>query len=497
MKRATPSTADILSFYIVTSDNEPIPFESKILSYGGKNFSDGADSVDYGLYLTKPIQSAKTCMLHVLLKDAVLFSTVLYPAGGPLDKCHLMDRVYPVFETHQLAQDPDETLTYAVYIQFDNTSRNTTPIIGVAVDMTLSFLPNAFPNRFERVPYFPYDVDPAKYGLKIETRKIPQRTPLWFRLRGEVTGSKAYKLMGFWIPTVAENPDWKYDTPEVFSDTSKANMRLGTHSEEYAIMLLLLNCPAISVSLVGLCDPPPGAGVPVGWGASPDGLLIDTSVTWDNLPTSITQHITDRERFDPRRGVLEIKSSAKKLSMEAYFLPQVYLEMISTGTLWCDVVRFCRTSSYDTGSKKWVYSNVARIYRVYRHIPTEQALVALIKRAHGNRHALQKIVAEHDYVQMRQYFATLASEAPYKEIHTPSSIPEFELYEKHKRDCIQVDTHFKVESVKRAKTAPNPALGKMDERHQLIQAGKATIPLVLDQIQDYHNLLLVLFRDIQ
>lgn len=491
MKRTRENEDDIFSFYIVTPAGESIPFESKIVSQEGTSFNSPSkpESVDYGLYFRPPIRGAELYIIHVLLEGVPFFSTPLFPTEKDQipETFVLMDKIYHVFETHQLCQDPDGELTYAVYIQFDNVVGNKKQL---AVDMTLQYLPKLFKNRFKRVPFFPYDVDPAMYGLKIEPQKIPQRTPLWFKLRSEVTGSKAYKLMGFWVPTKAENPNWKYDVPEVFSEQSKTNIRMGTHSEEYAFMLLLLNNPNLSLELTGMCPCPPNAGVPIGWSASPDGLLIDADMTWETIPESISKHIQDRTLFDPRRGVMEIKASSKKLTMEAYFYPQVYMEMIATNAMWCDVVRYKKSSSFDSVSGTWVTSHIARVYRIYRHEPTVQTLIKMIKRSYNNRHALQDTVAEESYVTMRKYFADLASVAAYKEITLCNAKMEefFSSYERYKKQLISsVDTSFTIPSGMTKKSKVD--LSDINTRHQRICDNPTNANVILDQIQAYVSLL--------
>jgi len=461
-----------LQFYVVTKSGDHHAIEPKVLSKPFEALSE-VDNVDYGLYFRPPIRSAKQCTLYATLADdnTVFFSTPLYPRATPSETMRLMDRVYAVFETHQLSQSEDETMTYAVYIQFDTGGAGKPQ---PSVDMTLHFFAENFGARFKRVPYFPYDVDPAQYGLKVNSRQISQRTPLWFKLRGEVSGSVASKYVGFWVPSKAKAPNWSIDNKEVFSAQSRANMRMGTLSEEYAIMLLLMNTPpTTAVELVGYCDAP-HPPYPYGYGASPDGLLSDTAMTWESVPESIRQHL-DCAAFDPTRGVLEIKSSTKSLNMEAYFYPQVYMEMISTNTCWCDLVRYCKSSDYDGEKEQWTYEHTARVYRIYRHMPTEQILLALIKRAHANKANLQEIVQDESYRQIRAYFTTLAKSLPYREISITDD-NMFQSYDAYKRQAVGV-----AEAVPPGGAQKRP---KIDTLHEQIKEAP-TPELIAEQMKVY------------
>lgn len=452
-----------MTFSIVTKSGESIPFETKILSDKDKTFENSdTDAVDYGFYFHPPIKNVKQYTLHVAFNGIAIFSTLLYPTPKPLETLHLLDRFYVVFETLQLCQSEDETLTYSAYVQFNNNGK-----IEPAVDMTLHYLPQKFGARFKRIPYFPYDVDPTKYGIKVDTRKVAQRTPMWFKIRGDVSGSICPKFVGFWVPTKEEDPNWSIDAKVVFSARAKASMRMGRFSEENAFMLMLLNTEHIVVELVGWCDAP--KPFPHGWGASPDGLLHDPTMTWDRVPDSIKQHL-DCAAFDPSRGALEIKSSTKSLDMEAYFYPQVYMEMIATETCWCDLVRYRKTTEQRQG--KWIQHHHARIYRIFRHGPTEETLVALFKRSAANKSKLQSIIQEGAYCQMRDYLKKLATLAPYREISGTGDI--FTEYEAYKQKCITI-------------SPPPLKRHRSDDLHEQIKA-TPTAELILEQMEYYISL---------
>lgn len=353
--------------------------------------------------------------------------------GNPQETTALMDRTYQVYETYALGQDTETT--HSMYFQIVQDSKNKhneeCSKYRMCVDMTLSWLPKHI-THFERgVKFFPYDVDPTKYGLKLNTTQIIQKTPIWFKVRGEVSGTKAYQLLGFWVPTEKEDPAWTLDGDHVFSEQSKANMRFGSESEDKGLLTYALNSKNISkIQLAGWCNAPPSAGLPTGWGASPDGLVCEPSHTWSEIPESIRKFYEDslsvsplasgseRNKFDPTLGVLEIKSSPTKLSFEPYFFPQVYMEMIATHRIWCDLVRYTPTK--------------IRVYRIYRHKPTEDTLISLWKNARKRVDNLRKTIQEEPYVKMRNYFKELAKSLTFTEI--PTNRTEIKAYEEYQKE---------------------------------------------------------------
>lgn len=429
MKRPHNKDGNALEFFIhpLQTASSPLHFEVRNLSCKPKKRADDEELEGfYALYLKPAVPNIGDYKLVVHHQGMIVFSTPLCPKTRPAESISLLDRVYPVYETHQLCQNEDGSKTYAIYIQMEdvNLTAGCAPIMKPAVEMSF-FLQRQ--GHLRRLPFYPPDVDVQKYGLKLDTRVVPQRTPLWFAVRGDVSGTKAYKLMGFWVPTVEQNPNWSYDAEEVFSEESRLNMRHGAQSEDLATIFFHKTNANAVVSNVGWCKtskPYPG-----GWGASPDGLICDDTMNWTRVPESIRKYYEDDDSlFDIKQGVLEIKTSKRSLAMEAYYYPQVYMEMIATNTVWCDLARFYRSA----GSPP---SYSMRVYRVYRHKPTEEKLVRMIRYALANKHRLQTLVQEAEYKEMRSYFVELAKKAPYKEFgFTPdiqASFAQYASYKKH------------------------------------------------------------------
>lgn len=333
------------------------------------------DAMIFGIYFKPPVLVSTGLTLK-----ANNYEFTLHTEGAHPHVVTLMDKAYYVFETHQLAVDYDDrNKILALYLQYDDSAK------ALHVDMSLSWLPNRFPGRFNPLWFFPPDVIPSQHGIRVNTAMVPQRSPLWCRIRSEemeITGTRAYKLMGFWVPTKKDNPDWSFDAPEEFTEQAKANMKHGTLSEDYAVMMYLDHYTDRCISLVGYHKAK--APYPIGWGASPDGLI-------------------DSKGAFGAGGVLEIKTSKYSLALEAYYFPQVYMEMIATERKWCDVVRYCKPH--------------AHVYRIHRDDALEQRLVPMLKYAYRNRHRLQEIVfGERAFIDMRMHLRTLAAKMPYEKI---------------------------------------------------------------------------------
>lgn len=364
-----------------------------------KSIGEGNDCQIYAIYFRPPISfsNAQECML-----ETESFSLPLVNVKAPRE-VHILDRTYMLFPTHELIFERDNLNTVlGMFIQIMYTSL---PHVSTA----LYFLPQLLgADRFRDTVFFPFDVDPNTYRLRIDPRTIPQRTPLWTKSRGPVTGTKMYTLLGFWVPTMAQDPTWTLDGPRVFTEFQRANMRLGSESEEYALLLYLHTYDTTRAEMIGWCNVPRTSGLPSDWGCSPDGLLIDNALGWDDMPSGYKELFP---LLDPRRGALEIKSSKTSLSMQAYFIPQVYMEMICLETMWCDIVRYRQ-------------GHTARVYRIFRDVRLEQDMLELVKYAREHSEQLQHVVQEARFIQMRQRLEGEARRARYKELRASNELLE-------------------------------------------------------------------------
>ena len=336
--------------------------------------SFGRDKNFHVLYFRPVILTAD------LDKFQLTVGTQCIPLKGTIEgECvSYLDRVYTVYDTHALAQD--ERWTYACYVELTHDDR-------IKIDPSVHWLPANVPGYERGVSFYPWDINPEEYHIKINCRKIAQCTPQW--VRGEVTGTKAYNLIGFWVPTEAQDPGWTLDGDKTFDARSLENMRFGKDSEDMATMIYIQHT-GNQVRNVGSYRAP----VPYSssWTASPDGIV------------------------NGGQGVLEIKSSKRSLDMEAYFIPQVYLEMICTGTQWTDLVRFCPPR--------------ARIYRINRDVVLEARLLALIKRAVANKDHIQRLVhTDKEYIDMRAELKVMARNMTYEQVEAnDETLTRFEAY---------------------------------------------------------------------
>jgi hypothetical protein len=265
-------------------------------------------------------------------------------------------------------------------------------------------------------------------------------TALWFKLRGQVSGTKAYVLLGFYVPQKNEagGATWSFFKSETFSAFSRVAMRLGSISEDPALLLYLSHYTEQTFYEIGWCPAP--AGYPVGWGASPDGKLVDPNMTWDQVPPEIREHYKPDD-FDITHGVLEIKTTRGEPIMQPYYIPQVYLEMIALNVVWANVIRYRPARVYDAERKVHTVHNTARVYRVWRHKPTEEWFVKLWTRAYANASKLQDFVhTDEQYVRARAHIVDMANNMPVLKVldMTPEIEQRFLGMEAHRQQHMSV-----------------------------------------------------------
>lgn len=267
---------------------------------------------------------------------------------------------YVCFETHQLRVGQVPNTYCALYVTLENTQCDAGPLmLGPQLDMHLFCLPELLPPGSTFLRWFPPDVDPAQWGLRIDGRKIPQRTPLWFKMRAELSGSVAVQRTGFFPGNRALNA------------FSRNAMRLGTISEDVAMLMYLGHYGGTRhFTEIGTCQV---AGHP-GWGASPDGLITDSTMRAHHIPPGCGAGADD---VDVTQGACEFKTSRTKLCMEAYFYPQLYMEMMSLGVVWADLVRYRPARTWDATGAHWEYHDTAHVYRIYRDSELEARFVQI------------------------------------------------------------------------------------------------------------------------
>ena len=265
----------------------------------------------------------------------------------------------------------DESRVKAIYFTLENNqldeSKKNVPLWQLGIDEKTYWMEKNFEDQYIPLPFIHPnpEVDP-----KVPSDRIPQSHPLWKKkrerenpppstsLKGKVGGSTAYKLIGFFKNSGLEKPD-----PNVA-------MRMGRLIEMEVVVAYLKQYPNRKVYETGWNPHPKDKNQ----GASPDAIIVDTTWTIDSFPEWVINRCKrdnniNVEEIDTMRGILEIKVSKKNNAFMAYYLPQLYQEMICTDTWWAELVKYCTTSKE------------IKVYRVYRDPEFENKLRECITRS--------------------------------------------------------------------------------------------------------------------
>lgn len=372
--------------------------------------SKDTDTVGYVLHFRPPLTRAQAHSTRVCITycgDKVqraasshIFMQHIIPHKHETGILHTLlknELEYELYETHQLRVHHASDTVSTMYITLENNmieaDYDLSVFIENHVDTTLFLMPRLIPGRF--LMWFPPDVDPKLYGLFIDPQLIPQHCPLWFKLRAEVSGFKAYVLLGFFVPRpgTKEAQNYSFYSRE-FSrdDTSRARMRLGSISEELALITYCSHFKHVTFDEMGSVAAT--APYPVGWGASPDGLLHMKEPPFESK---------DYPELEGRRGACEIKTSRTQTTASAYFIPQMYMEMIALQATWAHLIRFHRPK-HDT--------DTAYVYECRRDRSLEDSFIRLWMHALNNVHSLVQTVMEPEFVKMRAHLEKLAKGMP-------------------------------------------------------------------------------------
>jgi hypothetical protein len=475
---------------------------------GGPDFEDGisTDSVDLMVYFRPPLEGDALTRIQMAIhytgrqnaKRSLVWCRTLAPLEDGTPLTLVPDTLeYVCYETYQLQLNPGTRQVVALYCSVENVSTHAkAPSAGgelalqVHVDMKRPYLTSVLGDAAAFLNWFPPDVDPAHWGLRLDPRCVPQRTPLWFKLRGEVTGSRAYWLLGW------------YTNSGPMTAFNKGAMRLGTLSEDLILLLYMYAFPRRSVREMGWCPAPPSTpfapsgAIPLGWGASPDGAVCDPDMTWDLIPLKLAKHYANadvRAQFDITQGGCEFKTSRTKLVVEPYFVAQMYMEMISLGVVWCDLVRYRPARTWDAARGIWRYEDVANVYRIFRDPTLEARLIPLWKRAHANQHVIERIIQEPEFVSIREEIAAFAADQkPYHVIQVAAHAELGKRLQAY-RDYQEAAAKPEELSVVQQEDPEEAHWRSIDERAaelRLLKRGDARFAqLIGEQIQAYARLL--------
>jgi hypothetical protein len=246
---------------------------------------------------------------------------------------------YLSFETHAIQLDPaDNTRIVTMWLPLENyqlASPEAPPIYQPAMNWTW-FFQEHFPGRYTGLPYFPPDPNIDIRQLQdfgIDPAIVPQRCALWFKLRGEATGSQFPTLIGEWVPEPGSEKakTFSSDKSKSFVGWQLINVQMGKLRECVQLLAYLAAHPLISFAESGSCIHPEHPT----WSASPDGKVTDIGPF--EFPDST---LLEYSMLDRTQGVVEFKASRNNFDMTATHVEQCVWEMFCCNVMWCDLVRY-------------------------------------------------------------------------------------------------------------------------------------------------------------
>lgn len=395
---------------------------------------------------------------------------------------------YLAFETHAVQLDVDSGEVARLFLSLENTQLqhpDKTPCWQPVIQWRW-FFERHFGERYRALEYFPPEVDLDLRALNVDCSKVPQSTPMWFKLRTEVTGSRVYSLLGEFAPRPMTPEAASYvlgarDTADFSSGWRGLSVRLGNQRECVQMACVLTTYPRRVFHETGFIRHPSREN----WGASPDGIVTDPNQTWDNVPEA-TREAFPRLRKTVTRGVIEFKASRRDCDIRAYHLMQCVWEMMCADCAWCDIVRY-QESTVD-GTLRYT----CRSIRLFRCPDTEREMIRRIDEATRikSSQAFIRLVWSDGFVAFRKKFHTLAAQCNRNAVEL--KVPLEMISEMHRHR----------ESLSTHQWAPqdiptlHPALDRIEERQpQLLSEygrdknPRAFIELATEQIQDYAQLV--------
>lgn len=253
---------------------------------------------------------------------------------------------------------------------------------------------------YESLPYLPlHPDDPLLEGQLL--RAIPQRTPCWFALRAFasdttiVSGTSMGKYCcGYWLEDINVKMDEQRHSKtvkQVVRDKiqSANNMRFGRLQED-AIMLIVMHNYAQwkyfeygSIALDMTLPSIRALNLPMTnksddndciYNCSPDGLAWIATQTWASFPAATAAHYKRYDDIDCKRCLLEYKASYRSTKLPDYYLPQLYLGMMATGSCMAMLVRYKRRRGQSNGGR-WTTMRECNAYIIYRDPVLEQKMI--------------------------------------------------------------------------------------------------------------------------
>lgn len=392
--RRTQTIINGISFQFTT----PSPNSHFSIKTVGNN--KNIDRVYYEIVFDPPLEkiyatSTTFEVIHIESKRIDTRVVVLPPSDQ--DQCPVSygnDLKYIEFNTHTVRVQDDSV--YNMFICLLNSQLRgdiSTPILVPDFNYNLGFFPKMFPDRFEGLPFYPYNIDLGEMDLT----KIPVMIPIPNKPMGGLTGSQVPKLLGYYA---SANPE-----DNAFTGWKAAAVRFGTMMEPISILLYMASHPEYKYK-----EP--------GWWPFKDSIADGT---WtDGIITD-----TDGNVFG-----LECKASQNNANFEGSHIAQCIWSMACGDTPWHDLVKYGQKSI--RVDNIWSKLPVCRETRIMRNKDKEEEIISLCFRAKQckNHQEFLTLIATDPYINMRKYLDNMAEKAN-SEYHKSIEIREDMIQELH------------------------------------------------------------------
>lgn len=347
---------------------------------------------------------------------------------------------YRVFATHALALSAMNTRATHMYFSIENAqldeAKEEKNIVAnrLRLDLGISYFNE---RQYKRLQFVPWDrvkdVKASLVGQGISLRRKPR----------EITSSKLYKLLGYYVPEPKSEKAKTYVVGKwVEGDArSRINMRFGSLKESDIIQTYTNRYTGRRFECVGSLSHPDH---PDKWSASPDGIVVDIKTG--------------------ERRVAEFKSSRWSDKFNGYFLPQVYWEMVCAGTTCGDLVKYCELKAVCHVATLQLDT---KLYEKIRDLAVKSSVLAKSKDSKG----FMSLVHSDPYVALRKELDDIAANLKYESIKVDS-----------------IDLNDYIASQNTCATPSDTILESIQKRQSVILVNYND-ELIMKQISDYKKLL--------
>jgi hypothetical protein len=426
---------------------------TRVINVGRRHFTKGDDVVFLHIYCN-PLASADSIIVTYANKTPMY--TLRITGEPPRETLQLDGRTFESYPTHQVERLKGQSIVYLTLennrISFNDD--DTAPLIEPHIDLQTCVVPGV---KFTQLPFLPlHPDDPLLEGRWLH--ELPQRVPTWYVARGErdVSGSNVNKYAGGY---------WLDDDKGAWNARSSALMRFGRLNENNVQLIAMYNhqmwefqeCgtfvfpdPAAPPrgrgkeeeegqrkrQRVDLPLPPPQAAVKAGvpsdaameavrFKASPDCLAIVPSIRdWSSFPAATTAAYSDCA--SAQKMVLEFKASYSSTAFPEYYIPQLYWEMIATGSAQACLVRYKKRRQMDPSSGRWVTHHEAMEYHIFRDPVVEQLIWRNVRLSLNARIPLKDWVAANPqpYQELQHVLKQIVQQCKGRPLRIPKELLE-------------------------------------------------------------------------